>query len=159
MHNVNLEKKRWWIAAAAVLMQLCLGSVYAWSIFKNPMMEAHGWSETQTQGAFMIYAVVFALAVAFGGSLVDRKGPRIIGGAGGVLFGTGLLLAGLANTLEHIRLLYFAYGIIAGLGGGLGYITPVTTLIRWFPDRRGLVTGLAVMGYGLGSFVMGNVGP
>ncbi len=159
MQQGNLEKKRWWIAAAAVVMQLCLGTVYAWSIFKSPMMSSHGWSETQTQGAFMIYAAVFALAVAFGGSLVDKKGPRVIGGAGGAFFGAGLLLAGLANTLGHIWLLYISYGIIAGLGGGFGYITPVTTLIRWFPDKRGLVTGLAVMGYGFGSFVMGNVGP
>lgn len=159
MQQGNLEKKRWWIAAAAVVMQLCLGTVYAWSIFKRPMMMEHGWSETQTQGAFMIYAAVFALAVAFGGNLIDRKGPRIIGAAGGALFGAGLLLAGLANTLGHIWLLYIAYGIIAGLGGGFGYITPVTTLIRWFPDKRGLVTGLAVMGYGFGSFVMGNIGP
>ena len=159
MEKDNLERTRWWIAAAAVLMQLCLGTVYAWSIFKKPMMSAHGWSETQTQGAFMIYAAVFALAVAFGGRLIDTKGPRIIGATGGALFGAGLLLSGLANTLEHIWMLYIAYGIIAGLGGGFGYITPVTTLIRWFPDKRGLVTGLAVMGYGFGSFVMGNIGP
>ncbi len=153
------ENRRWWIAAAAVIMQLCLGTVYAWSIFKKPMMASHGWSETVTQGAFMIYAVMFAVSVAAGGALVDRKGPRLVGFIGAVLFGSGLILAGYANEVQSIPLLYVAYGLIAGLGGGFGYVTPVTTLIRWFPDKRGLVTGLAVMGYGLGSFVMGNVGP
>ena len=159
MKQDDLERKRWWIAAAAVAMQLCLGTVYAWSIFKKPMMSSHGWTETQTQGAFMIYSFVFALSVAFGGMLVDRKGPRLVGAIGGMLFGGGLLLAGLANSLAHIGLLYLAYGFIAGLGGGFGYVAPLTALIRWFPDKRGLVTGLAVMGYGFGSFIMGNVGP
>jgi len=159
MKQNNLEMKRWWIAVAAVVMQLCLGTVYAWSIFKKPMMSAHGWSETQTQGAFMIYAAVFALSVATGGVLVDKKGPRFVGTIGGILFGTGLLLAGLANIHANVWLLYLAYGIIAGMGGGFGYVTPIATLIRWFPDKRGLVTGLAVMGYGFGSFIMGNAGP
>lgn len=153
------ENRRWWIAIAAVIMQLCLGTVYAWSIFKNPMMTSHGWSETVTQGAFMIYAVMFAISVAAGGALVDRKGPRFVGLIGAVLFGSGLILAGYANAVQSIPLLYVAYGFVAGLGGGFGYVTPITTLIHWFPDKRGLVTGLAVMGYGLGSFVMGNVGP
>lgn len=159
MPSDNLERKRWWITMAAVAMQLCLGTVYAWSIFKKPLMSAHGWTETQTQGAFMIYSFVFALAVAFGGTLIDRKGPRLAGVLGGTLFAGGLLLAGIANRMNSIGLLYLAYGLVAGLGGGFGYAAPVTTLIRWFPDKRGLVTGLAVMGYGFGSFLMGNLGP
>lgn len=159
MSKARLETKRWWIAVAGVVIQLCLGSVYAWSIFKKPLRSVHGWSETETQGAFMIYAFMFAVSVAIGGALVDRKGPRFVGLLGGVLFGSGLLLAGYADTAGSLLLLYGAYGVIAGLGGGFGYVTPITTLIRWFPDRRGLVTGLAVMGYGFGSFIMGNVGP
>lgn len=159
MNQAGLEVKRWRIAGAAVVMQLCLGSVYAWSIFKKPLMTAHGWSETQTQGAFMIYALMFAASVAIGGAVVDRKGPRFVGILGGILFSSGLVLAGYANAAGNILLLYCSYGFIAGLGGGFGYVTPITTLIRWFPDKRGLVTGLAVMGYGFGSFIMGNVGP
>lgn len=155
----TLMKKRWRVALAAVLMQLCLGTVYAWSIFKKPMMETNHWGETQTQLAFMIYGAVFALAVAFGGNLVDRLGPRIVALSGGVLFSTGVLLGGLANQLQRIELLIVAYGLVGGLGGGFGYVTPIATLIRWFPDKRGLVTGLAVMGYGLGAFFMGNIGP
>ena len=157
--NSSLMKKRWLIAAAGVIVQLCLGTVYACSIFKKPMMATHGWSETTTQGAFMIQSLCFALSVALGGMLIDRKGPRLTGLAGGILFGSGLLLAGYANRIGSAGFLYFAYGIIVGLGGGLGYTVPITTLIKWFPDRRGLVTGLAVMGYGFGSFIMGNLAP
>jgi MFS transporter, OFA family, oxalate/formate antiporter len=155
----SLMKKRWIIASAGVIVQLCLGTVYAWSIFKKPMMAAHGWTETTTQAAFMIQSLCFALSVALGGVLIDRKGPRLTGLAGGTLFGSGLLLAGYANALGSSGLLYIAYGIIVGLGGGLGYTVPITTLIKWFPDKRGLVTGLAVMGYGFGSFIMGNLAP
>jgi OFA family oxalate/formate antiporter-like MFS transporter len=151
--------RRWLIAGAGIIIQLCLGTIYAWSIFKKPLMASHGWSETQTQAAFMIYGLVFAIAVAFGGSLVDRKGPRLVGLLGGTLFGLGILLAGLASHIQNIWLLIAGFGFIAGLGGGFGYVTPITTLIRWFPDKRGLLTGLAVMGYGLGSFFMGNIGP
>jgi len=154
-----LLNKRWGIVVAAVAMQLCLGTVYAWSIFKKPLMAAHGWSETQTQATFMIASFMFAVAVAFGGTLVDRRSPRLVGILGGLLFGSGLVLAALANRLASIGLLYVAYGLITGSGGGFGYAVPVATLIRWFPDKRGLVTGLAVMGYGFGSFLMGNIGP
>jgi len=157
--QADLRHKRWRIAASAVAMQLCLGTVYAWSIFKKPLMSAHGWSETQTQTTFMIASFMFAVAVAFGGMLVDRRSPRLVGILGGALFGGGLVLAALANRLASIGLLYVAYGLITGSGGGLGYAVPVATLIRWFPDKRGLVTGLAVMGYGFGSFLMGNIGP
>ncbi|MGC9325533.1 MAG: L-lactate MFS transporter [Desulfomonilia bacterium] len=159
MTQISLDRRRWFIACAALLMQLCLGTVYAWSVFKKPMMEAHLWTETQTQGAFMIYNTVFAIAVAFGGTLVDRKGPKIVGTIGGILFGSGLMLTGIANQIHGLGMLYISYGCIAALGGGLGYITPVTTLIRWFPDKRGLVTGIAIMGYGFGAFILGNIAP
>jgi len=155
----NPASRRRSVAAAAIVMQLCLGTVYAWSIFKKPMMAANGWSETQTQYAFMINSAMFATAVAFGGTLVDRIAPRIIGSLGGIMFGAGVLLAGVANSIKSITLLIIAYGIITGLGGGFGYVTPIATLIRWFPDKRGQLTGLAVMGYGLGAFALGNIGP
>jgi len=147
------------VAAAAIVMQLCLGTVYAWSVFKKPMMSLNHWGETQTQVAFMINSAMFAFAVAMGGTLVDRMAPRVTGALGGILFGAGILLSGLANSLSSITLLFVAYGFITGLGGGMGYVTPIATLIRWFPDRRGQLTGLAVMGYGLGAFILGNIGP
>lgn len=159
MSNENLEGKRWWIAAAAIVIQLCLGTVYAWSVFKKPFMAAHNWGETETQVTFMICIGMIGLAAAFGGTLVDKKGPKFVATIGGILFGVGTLLAGLADSLGSIWLLYLGFGFIAGLGNGFGYITPIATLIRWFPDKRGLVTGLAVMGFGAGAFFMGMIAP
>ena len=159
MSNENLESKRWLIAIAAIVMQLCLGTVYAWSVFKKPFMTAHGWGETETQVTFMICIGMIGIAAAFGGTLVDKKGPKFVATIGGVLFGIGTLLAGLADAIGSIWLLYLGFGFIAGLGNGFGYITPIATLTRWFPDKRGLVTGLAVMGFGGGAFFMGKIAP
>jgi len=159
MANENLETKRWLIAAAAIVIQLCLGTVYAWSVFKKPLMATHGWGETATQVTFMVCIAVIGLSAAFGGILVDRKGPRLVATIGGILFGLGTILAGLADQTGSIVLLYLSFGLIAGLGNGFGYVTPIATLIRWFPDKRGLVTGLAVMGFGAGAFFMGRYAP
>ncbi|MFH1144639.1 MAG: MFS transporter, partial [Candidatus Eisenbacteria bacterium] len=93
------------------------------------------------------------------GMLVDKRGPRFVATLGGILFGVGTLLAGLADQLGSIWLLYLGYGLVGGLGNGFGYVTPIATLIRWFPDKRGLVTGLAVMGFGAGAFFMGRIAP
>jgi OFA family oxalate/formate antiporter-like MFS transporter len=159
MSNENLESKRWLIAIAAIVMQLCLGTVYAWSVFKKPLMTAHGWGETATQVTFMICIGMIGIAAAFGGTLVDKKGPKFVATIGGILFGIGTLLSGLADQIGSIWLMYLGFGFIAGLGNGFGYITPIATLIRWFPDKRGLVTGLAVMGFGGGAFFMGKIAP
>lgn len=159
MANENLESKRWLIAIAAVVMQLCLGTVYAWSVFKKPLMGMHGWSETQTQLTFIFLMGIIGCAAAFGGTLVDKKGPRFVATIGGILFGVGTLIAGYADQTGSIGLLYVGFGMVAALGNGFGYVTPIATLIRWFPDKRGLVTGLAVMGFGLGAFFMGQIAP
>ncbi len=157
--NENLESKRWGIAMAAIVMQLCLGTVYAWSVFKKPLMQAHGWEEAATQYTFMIFMFMIGCAAAFGGMLVDKKGPKFVATLGGVLFGLATLLAGVADQIGSLPLLYLSYGIIGGLGNGFCYVTPIATLIRWFPDKRGLVTGLAVMGFGMGAFFMGQIAP
>ena len=159
MSNENLESKRWLIAIAAIVMQLCLGTVYAWSVFKKPLMDMHGWAETSTQLTFMILMLIIGLAAAFGGTLVDKKGPRFVATIGGILFGVGTLIAGLGDQMGNIYVLYLGFGVIAALGNGFGYVTPIATLIRWFPDKRGLVTGLAVMGFGAGAFFMGQIAP
>jgi OFA family oxalate/formate antiporter-like MFS transporter len=159
MANENLESKRWWIAAAAVVIQLCLGTVYAWSVFKIPLMKMHGWEGPNVQYTFMILMGIIGCAAAFGGTLVDKKGPRFVATIGGILFGLGTLLAGYADQVGNIYLLYLGFGVIAALGNGFGYVTPIATLIRWFPDKRGLVTGLAVMGFGAGAFFMGKIAP
>jgi len=159
MANENLESKRWLIAGAAIVMQLCLGTVYAWSVFKKPLMGAHGWAETPTQMTFMIFMFTIGCAAAFGGTLVDKKGPKFVATIGGLLFGAATLLSGLADQVGNLNLLYLSYGIIGGIGNGFCYVTPIATLIRWFPDKRGLVTGLAVMGFGFGAFFMGKIAP
>lgn len=159
MANENLESKRWLIAIAAIVMQLCLGTVYAWSVFKKPLMGAHGWAETPTQMTFMIFMFTIGCAAAFGGTLVDKKGPKFVATIGGVLFAVSTLISGVADQVGNLYLLYIAYGIIGGLGNGFCYVTPIATLIRWFPDKRGLVTGLAVMGFGFGAFFMGKIAP
>ncbi len=158
-HEVDLQRSRWYIAAAAVVMQLCLGTVYAWSVFKKPLMAAHGWSETQTQVTFMICIGMIGVCAALGGRLMDKTGPRKVATIGGVMFGLGTMLAGLADHTGNVFLLYLGFGFIGGGGNGLAYVTPIATLIRWFPDRRGLVTGLAVMGFGAGAFFMGQIAP
>ncbi|MDD5523639.1 MAG: OFA family MFS transporter [Smithella sp.] len=159
MANENLESKRWLIAGAAVIIQLCLGTVYAWSVFKMPLMKMHGWDGKTVQYTFMILMGIIGLAAAFGGTLVDKKGPKFVATIGGILFGIGTLVAGYADQIGSITLLYIGFGVICALGNGFGYVTPIATLIRWFPDKRGLVTGLAVMGFGAGAFFMGKIAP
>lgn len=160
MENQTLESKRWIIAIAAIIMQLSLGTVYAWSVFKKVLMkDPWGWGETSVQVTFMICIGVIGLAAAFGGTLVDKKGPRFVATLGGILFGVGTIIGGLGIQTHNIILLYLGYGLLGGLGNGFGYVTPIATLIRWFPDKRGLVTGLAVMGFGAGAFFMGKIAP
>jgi MFS transporter, OFA family, oxalate/formate antiporter len=159
MANENLESKRWWIAVAAVVIQLCLGTVYAFSVFKNPLMKMHGWGGMTVQYTFMIFMFLIGLSAAFGGTLVDKKGPRFVATIGGILFGIGTLIAGYADQVGNLALLYVGFGVVAALGNGFCYVTPIATLVRWFPDKRGLVSGLAVMGFGLGAFFMGKIAP
>lgn len=156
---MDLNYRRWMIALAAVLIQLCLGTVYAWSVFKNPLMATHGFSELATQFAFMLNIAFLGIgSFAFGG-LVKKKGPRFVAFWGGIFFAGGMMIAGLGDSLGNIYVIWLGYGLIAGIGNGLGYITPIDILIKWFPDKRGLITGIAVMGFGMGAFFMGQIAP
>ncbi|MCX6130279.1 MAG: OFA family MFS transporter, partial [Proteobacteria bacterium] len=157
--NARLETKRWFIALAAVLIQLCLGTVYAWSVFKNELVANQGWDEVATSAAFMICIAFVGVAAGFGGVLMDKKGPRYVALLSGVFFGLGTMIGGIGVERQNIYLLYFGYGFIAGSANGFGYVTPIATLLHWFPDKRGLVTGLAVMGFGAGAFFMGKIAP
>jgi OFA family oxalate/formate antiporter-like MFS transporter len=150
---------RWQVAAAGVAMQVVLGTVYAWSVFKKPLMATHGWSNTQATLAFTLAIIGISLGAAFGGKFVDRAGSRSVALLAAVLFSLGTALAGVADHLGSLWLLWAGYGVIGGVGNGLGYITPIAVLVRWFPDKRGLITGLAVMGFGLGAAVMGQIAP
>ncbi len=141
---------RWIIAAAGVLMQIALGAVYAWSVFRIPLTQAHGWTISQVTVAFELAILVLGFAAFAGGLWMRRAGPRSVAFLAAVLYGLGTALAGTSHSLT---LLYLTYGVIGGAGLGLGYIVPVATLVRWFPDKRGMITGIAVAGFGAGALI------
>ena len=154
---MSLNSQRRWIAGSGISLQICLGSVYAWSYFQIPLMNRYHWSNTQVSWVFSLAICFLGLAAAWGGMNLGKWGPRRLAMLGGVLFGVGTLTAALALHLESLVLLYVGYGIIGGTGLGLGYVTPVATVAKWFPDKKGLVTGFVVMGFGLGAMLMSKV--
>jgi OFA family oxalate/formate antiporter-like MFS transporter len=145
---------RWIIAIAGIFFQVALGAVYAWSVFRVPLAKQFGWTISQVTLTFTISIFVLGFAAFFGGLWLNRKGPRIVALTGGVLYGVGVFLASFSHSLHW---LYFSYGFIGGLGLGLGYIVPVAVLVKWFPDRRGLITGIAVGGFGAGALITAPV--
>jgi OFA family oxalate/formate antiporter-like MFS transporter len=145
---------RWVIAIAGVFFQIALGAVYAWSVFRAPLAKQFGWSISEITLTFTISIFVLGFAAFFGGLWLNRKGPRIVALTGGVLYGVGVFLASFTHSLSW---LYLSYGVIGGIGLGLGYIVPVAVLVKWFPDRRGLITGIAVGGFGAGALITAPV--
>src|SRR5947208_103220 len=145
---------RWGIALAAVVMQICLGAVYGWSVFKIPLIRNLGWKETDVQLNFTLAIVFLGVGTVIGGLWQDRVGPRKVASVAGVLYGLGYLVAAYAVSHQSLTIMYLGYGVLSGIGMGMGYITPVATLVKWFPDRRGLMTGVAVCGYGFGALIM-----
>ncbi len=141
---------RWTIAAAGVVMQIALGAVYAWSVFRTPLATEFNWTIPEVTLTFTISIFVLGFAAFPGGLWLNRKGPRIVAVTGGVLYGLGVFLAGFTHALWW---LYLTYGLIGGIGLGFGYIVPVAVLVKWFPDKRGLITGIAVGGFGAGALV------
>ncbi|WP_053364954.1 L-lactate MFS transporter [Bacillus sp. FJAT-27245] len=146
-------KNRWLIAASAVGIHISIGSVYAWSNFTNPLMEQFGWTAKQVQFTFSLAILFLGLSAAFLGHFVEKHGPRKAGLLAAAFFGAGILGSGLAVNLGSLPLLYITYGVLGGIGLGVGYIAPVSTLVKWFPDRRGLATGLAIMGFGFAAAI------
>ena len=149
-----MPSERWRIAAAGVLLQMALGSVYAWSVFRTPLATQFGWSIPQITLTFTITILALSCAAFAGGLWLNRSGPRVVAVTGSVLYGLGVMLA---SFTERIEWLYVTYGLLGGIGLGLGYIVPVTVLVKWFPDRRGLITGIAVGGFGAGALVTAPV--
>jgi OFA family oxalate/formate antiporter-like MFS transporter len=145
---------RWLIAIAGILLQIALGAVYAWSVFRVPLSKQFGWSISEVTLTFTISIFVLGFAAFFGGLWLNRKGPRIVALSGGALYGLGVFLASFSHSLSW---LYLSYGLIGGIGLGLGYIVPVAVLVKWFPDRRGLITGIAVGGFGAGALITAPV--
>jgi MFS family permease len=148
---------RWLVALAGTVLMGCLGTVYSWSLFTQPLVAAFGWSSTTTTWAFAVCIFFLGVGAILGGRWQDRAGPRPSAVAGAILWGLGNVLAGWGTPRLGAPWLYATYGVLGGLGLGLGYVTPVAAVTKWFPDRRGLGSGLVVMGFGLGAFVYNNV--
>jgi OFA family oxalate/formate antiporter-like MFS transporter len=147
--------ERWWIALAGILLQMALGAVYAWSVFRVPLAKQFNWTISEVTLTFTIAIMVLGFASFFGGLWLKRVGPRVVAMTGGALYGAGVFLASFSN--HGLWWLYLTYGVIGGIGLGFAYIVPISVLVKWFPDRRGLMTGIAVGGFGAGALVTAPV--
>lgn len=143
-------RNRWLIVVGAVMIQLCLGAVYAWSLFNQPLIDKFGWDKADVVLTFSITIATMAVFTIIAGKIQDKIGPRWVATAGGILLGVGLILASKATSITQ---LYFFYGIIGGAGIGTAYVCPLATCLKWFPDKRGLISGIAVAGFGAGALV------
>ncbi|GAB2975335.1 OFA family MFS transporter [Streptomyces pseudoechinosporeus] len=144
---------RWLVPPAALSVHLSIGQAYAWSVFKPPLESALDLSGTQSALPFQLGIVMLGLSAAFGGTLVERNGPRWAMTVALICFSSGFLLSALGAATEQYWLIVFGYGFVGGIGLGIGYISPVSTLIKWFPDRPGMATGIAIMGFGGGALI------
>lgn len=150
-----MDTKRWLVVVGALLVQLCLGAIYAWGAFTKTLQDPNGiyqFSATQTQMIFSAGLATFAIVMILAGRWQDKIGPRKVAIAGGILLGLGYILAGKFGGTDFWRLLFFI-GVIGGAGIGLGYVCPIAACVKWFPDLKGFVTGLAVAGFGAGAFI------
>ena len=148
-------KNRWLIALSAIGIHICIGSVYAWSVLTKPIMQAMGFTLKEATWTFSIAILFLGLSAGFLGDYVEKYGPRKSGLTSTCFFGLGMFGTALALHLNSLPLLYLFYGVIGGIGLGTGYITPVSTLVKWFPNNRGFATGLAIMGFGFASLIAG----
>ncbi|MDO9422459.1 MAG: OFA family MFS transporter [Herminiimonas sp.] len=152
---------RWLVPPAALAVHLCIGQAYAFSIFNGPLSKVIGidtsapddWKLTTLGWIFSIAMVFLGLAAAFGGKWLEKVGPRLTMFVAACCFGGGFMVSALGVHLHQIWLIYLGYGVLGGIGLGLGYVSPVSTLIKWFPDRRGMATGMAIMGFGGGAMI------
>jgi OFA family oxalate/formate antiporter-like MFS transporter len=150
--------ERWTIVIAAIAIQLCLGVVYAWSPIKSMLTTGFGWGHTAASLPFSVALAVNAAVMVYAGRWQDKVGPRRVATAGGILYGLGYLLASLGHP-PTLAWLVTTYGIIGGAGIGLAYVCPIAALVKWFPDKRGLISGLAVAGFGAGAFIFSKLIP
>ncbi len=150
-------KHRWLIAASAVGVHISIGSVYAYSVWVLPLNALHGWNKTDISLAFSLAILLLGFSAAFLGPRVERMGPRRSGRLSAFFYALGSFGSALAVHLGSLPLFLLFYGIVGGIGLGTGYITPVSTLVKWFPDRRGMATGIAIMGFGFGAMVFGPI--
>jgi MFS family permease len=147
---------RWFIPIGAVAVHICIGSVYAWSTFNRPIQSlfpSEPWWFSPPYTTFTTALVLLGLSAAFGGPWVERRGPRAAATAAALFFGIGMTIGGAGLAIRQPVLVFLGMGVVGGIGCGLGYIAPVSTLVKWFPDRRGMATGMAIMGFGGGAFL------
>jgi len=153
-----MSPNRWRIPIGAVAVHICIGSVYAWSTFNRPIQALfpdEPWWFSPPYTTFTTALVLLGLSAAFGGPWVERRGPRVAATAAALFFGVGLIIGGLGLAIRQPVVVFLGMGVVGGIGCGLGYISPVSTLVKWFPDRRGMATGMAIMGFGGGAFLAG----
>ncbi len=161
--NIVAKKNfnRWLVPPASIAIHMCIGSVYAWSVF-NPALtkqlgivapSADDWSLSSVVWIFSVAIVFLGLAAAIAGKWLEKVGPRMVGVVAAFCWGGGFILGSLGISMHQLWLVYLGYGVLGGCGLGLGYVSPVSTLIRWFPDRRGMATGMAIMGFGGGAMI------
>ena len=154
MENKSKEFNRWIIVIAGLTIQFCLGAVYAWSVFSKPIESLQGWTTVQVSWAYTINLAMIPVMMIFGGQLMPKIGPKKVAILGGTVVLIGMFLASVAQSLW---LLYLGYGFLGGGGIGICYGVPLGTLVKWFPDKRGMITGLAVAGLGFGSLFFTQV--
>lgn len=155
MNSTN--KNRWLIAASAIAIHVSIGAAYAYSVYIQPLVETKGWSVASVTTAFTIMMVLGGGSAALFGKFVERSGPRKSAILAAILFSLGQAGSGFAISMNSLPLFLLSYGVLSGLGLGIGYISPVSTLVKWFPDKRGLATGMAVLGFGTGALVTAPV--
>ena len=147
---------RWLVVLGALIIQVSLGAVYIWSVFQTPLKRAFpSWTEADVTTPAQVVLACFALAVIFGGRIQDKLGPRVVATVGGVILGLGLILAKFTGSFEGraaLNWLIFSFSVLGGIGIGAAYVCPIATCVKWFPDKKGLITGLAVAGFGAGAF-------
>lgn len=148
---------RWIIAAAAIAIQICCGAIYSWSVFVKPLSSTQSWTLVQISATFEIALAFIGIGALVGGLWQDRVGPRMVATVAGVIYGLGFTVSSLAVSHHSLMGLYAGYGLLTGTAIGMAYICPVAAVTKWFPDRRGLMIGATVMGYGAGAVVMGPV--
>ncbi|MGF9753624.1 OFA family MFS transporter [Microvirga sp. 0TCS3.31] len=150
---------RWLLVAAGLLLQFSIGAVYAWSVFGGALESAEPWQLSKVQAALPFEVTIGMIFIGsyVGGRIQDKRGPRLVALAGGVLYAIGILLASFTNGEDDYWLLILGYGVISGFGLGVAYIVPIAMLQKWFPDRKGLITGLAVGGFGFGAVLTSPV--
>ncbi|PRY83018.1 L-lactate MFS transporter [Alkalibacterium olivapovliticus] len=145
---------RWKVLLGGVMMQLCIGGIYTWSLFNQPLVDKFGWERTEVYTAYSLIVFIFAFVTIFSGRLQDKVGPRLVGTIGMICFSTGLIIVSQATTLMT---LYLGYSLLGGIGVGMVYVCPLSTGLKWYPRKKGMVTGIIIGAFGLGGFIFNFV--